>query len=267
MHRLIAAFALVLTSTLALPSHAYVWKGEVPFSSFLPDPTQQAVDSLLSVAPELSPDVAERAVEASYCAQDRGHAVERLVVIDMNQRSMSKRLWAFDVSGDVPRLVVHDRVAHGSGSDPSRFGVPTIFSNTPESHMTSLGLYRIAEAYEGKYGLSRRLDGMFASFNSNARDRAVVLHPSAYVSEWGVGRSQGCPAVNQSTMDALEDAGLDNAVMWIDGPDPTLEKKVSDCAANRRARLFAARAASPFQHRFPAMCSPPTPSLFAAVFA
>ena len=263
--RFFAIFALVVSSTLALPSHAYVWKGEVPFSYFLPDPTQTAVDDLLSVAPELSPDVAERAVEAAYCAQDRGMDVRRLVVVDMNLRSLRKRLWAFDLTGDAPRLVVHDRVAHGSGSDPTRFGVPSRFSDTPDSHMTSLGLYRIAEAYEGKYGLSRRLDGLFARFNTNARNRAVVLHPSAYVTDLSVGRSQGCPAVNQKTMDALEEAGLDHAVMWIDGPDPELERQVAECAANRRARLFAERATSPFRHRLVAACMAPSP--FASVFA
>lgn len=265
IRRCLVTVALLACSTLAFPSHAYVWKGEIPFSSFLPDPTQAAVDGLVSVAPELSPDVAQRAVEAAYCAQDRGMDVRRLVVVDMNLRSLRKRLWAFDLTGDAPRLVVHDRVAHGSGSDPTRFGIPTRFSDTPDSHMTSLGLYRIAEAYEGKYGLSRRLDGLFPGFNANARHRAVVLHPSAYVSEWGVGRSQGCPAVNQSAMDALEKAGLDHAVMWIDGPDAELERRVSECAATRRARLFAEQAASPFRHTLQAVCTAPSP--FASVFA
>lgn len=204
------------------------------------DPTLTLAQDLVAQAPTLDPDVARRAVEASWCAQDKGLAVDKLLVVDMAVRSRKKRLWAFDVSDPTkPRLVHHDRVAHGSGSDPDGDGRAQAFSNTPDSHQTSLGLYRVAEAYEGKHGGSRRLDGLFARFNSNARNRAVVMHPSHYVSEAHVGRSQGCPAVNYDTMAKLEKAGLDKAVLWIDGPDKQLGEAVAECSRNRRDQIIA----------------------------
>src|SRR5690606_213095 len=155
------------------------------------------------VAPGLGIEVARRAQDAITCAQEDGLTVDKVIVVDMSLPAEQKRLWAFRIGGTDPELILTSRVAHGSGSDPDGDGRAQRFSNVTNSNMTSLGLYRIAERYQGKNGWSRKLDGLFARFNSNARERAVVLHPSSYVSPFHVGRSQGCPAVNPSTMDAL----------------------------------------------------------------
>lgn len=208
------------------------------------DPSGANAQALTEIAPNLDKGAAERAVEAALCAQEDGLRVEKLIVVDMSAPATSKRLWAFDVKDlSRPRLVLNDRVAHGSGSDPDADGKAQRFSNVPNSHMTSLGLYQISERYRGKHGWSRRLDGLFARFNDKARERAVVLHPSNYVKPERVGRSQGCPAVSPETMQALEKAGLSNAVLWIDGPDKALEKAVADCSKKRREALVAQKAA------------------------
>lgn len=192
-------------------------------------------DDLLKAAPNLTYGVAQRALDAVQCSIDIEHEIDKLIVVDMSQGANSQRLWAFDLKDpSKTKLILNDRVAHGSGSDRAGTGTASKFSNTPNSHMTSLGLYRIAERYRGKNGFSRRLDGIFSHWNSNARNRAVVMHPSSYVNENRVGRSQGCPAVNQKTMDALEAAGLNNAVLWIDGPEPGLVKEVAECAEKKR---------------------------------
>ncbi|WP_081974978.1 murein L,D-transpeptidase catalytic domain family protein [Novilysobacter arseniciresistens] len=191
------------------------------------------------ISPTLKPAVAERAASAILCAEDAGEEVDKLIVVDMGMKSTDKRMWAYDLSGEKPKLILNALVAHGSGSDRNGDGRADKFSNTPNSHMTSLGLYKIAEAYHGKNGLSRKLDGLFKRFNSNARDRAVVMHPSGYVNPGHVGRSQGCPAVNQKTMDALERAGLNNAVLWIDGPDQALADELAACAAKREEAMRA----------------------------
>lgn len=197
-------------------------------------------DDLVKLSRGLTPEVAQRAIDALGCAADSAEAIDKLIVVDMSLASRSKRLWAFDVADPhAPRLVLSSRVAHGSGSDRTASGVPTAFSDTPDSHMTSLGLYRVAERYHGRNGVSRRLDGLFRGFNSNARARAVVMHPSDYVSGMRVGRSQGCPAVSHETMAALERAGLSNAVLWIDAPDRGLMAAVEDCARKREARIAA----------------------------
>ena len=57
------------------------------------------------------------------------------------------------------------------------------------------------EIYNGKHGMSLRLDGLEKGVNDNARARGVVMHAADYVSNSFIknnhrlGRSQGCPAV------------------------------------------------------------------------
>src|SRR5439155_23352579 len=79
------------------------------------------------------------------------------------------------------------------------------FSNVEGSNKSSLGIYLTAELYQGKHGLSMKLDGMEPT-NSNARKRAIVMHGADYVSQKVIaqqgrlGRSLGCPAL---PMDAI----------------------------------------------------------------
>ncbi|MDD3799537.1 MAG: murein L,D-transpeptidase catalytic domain family protein [Novosphingobium sp.] len=91
-------------------------------------------------------------------------------------------------------------VAHGRGSDPEHTGYLEHFSNDVGSNATSRGAYVTWEWYAGKYGTSIRLGGLDAD-NSNALDRAIVMHPADYASPehiaaWGkLGRSNGCFAM------------------------------------------------------------------------
>lgn len=92
-------------------------------------------------------------------------------------------------------------VAHGRGSDPQHDGWLKKFSNTVNSEATSRGAYMTASIYDGKYGPSIRLRGLEAD-NSNAFERAIVMHPAWYarpdmVSRYGkLGRSEGCFAMD-----------------------------------------------------------------------
>jgi hypothetical protein len=178
--------------------------------------------------------VAERAAMAMSCMEAHGDVPSRLIVVDMSLHANQKRLWAFDVSEPQDaQLLLTDWVAHGSGSDPNRDGVAERFSNRQNSHMTSLGAYRVGERYKGRNGWSRRLDGLMKGLNHLARDRAVVMHPSTYVRPGAVGRSQGCPAVRQEVMAMLEKEGLDNALLWIDADDASLNIALDLCQSER----------------------------------
>ena len=92
-------------------------------------------------------------------------------------------------------------VSHGRGSDPAHSGFLQAFSNVPGSEATSRGAYLTCEWYKGKYGTSVRLDGLDPD-NSNALDRAIVMHPADYAREdyiarFGrLGRSEGCFAMS-----------------------------------------------------------------------
>jgi hypothetical protein len=91
-------------------------------------------------------------------------------------------------------------VAHGKGSDPQHDGWLKLFSNQHGSLATSRGSYLTCEWYNGKYGTSIRLVGLDPD-NSQALDRAIVVHPATYVDRsmidrWGkIGRSEGCFAM------------------------------------------------------------------------
>ena len=96
------------------------------------------------------------------------------------------------------------RVAHGSGSDPAHTGFLDHFSNQPGSEATSNGAYTTADTYDGKYGLSMKVNGLDWS-NNNAMSRAIVIHNAWYAEDdmialhGKLGRSQGCFAFSRKS--------------------------------------------------------------------
>lgn len=131
-----------------------------------------------------------------------------LAIADFSLHSGTRRLFLVNLAtGDVQAHFV----AHGKNSDSDADGWATSFSNTPESLKSSLGAYMVAETYSGKHGYSVRMDGLQTT-NSNARQRAIVMHSANYVSSEKVGRSFGCPAIEnqfqRSIIDRLKNGGL-----------------------------------------------------------
>ena len=123
--------------------------------------------------------VFDLALGAANCAVRSGAVAnpQTLTVIDYSKPSAEKRLWVFDLQSH--ELVYEELVAHGQGSGEN---VPTLFSNEPETHRTSLGLFVTEDTYVGKNGYSLRLDGLDRGFNDHARERAIVMHGAPYVS-------------------------------------------------------------------------------------
>ena len=119
-----------------------------------------------------------------------------LTLIDFSLSSNNKRLWVIDLDKNV--VLFHTLVAHGRNTGEE---FANEFSNQAESFKSSIGFYATAEIYNGKHGLSLKLDGLDKGLNDNARERAVVMHGADYVSETFIkqnkrlGRSQGCPAI------------------------------------------------------------------------
>lgn len=134
-------------------------------------------------------------------------STQYVIMFDASKPASTNRLAVLDLRGPTPTVVLRSTVAVGSGSDRNKDGLPEAFGNDQNSHMTSLGLYRIGPSYRGKYGTSYLLDGLDRT-NSNARSRSVVLHPAPYVTATSAGRSWGCPAVSQQTMDTLRSKGV-----------------------------------------------------------
>ncbi len=123
-------------------------------------------------------------------------------VADFGKASRIPRFHLVDMaSAKVETLLV----AHGRGSDPGHTGWLQSFSNLPGSAATSQGDYVTGDYYLGEHGRSMRLRGLDPT-NSNAEERAVVIHSAWYVgpsmvNEHGrLGCSEGCFAVSPSDL-------------------------------------------------------------------
>ena len=134
-------------------------------------------------------------------------------MIDYSKPSDQKRLWVFDLTKG--ELMYEELVAHGQGSGVDR---STLFSNLPDTHQSSLGLFVTETTYVGRNGYSLRMDGLDLGVNDRARERAIVMHGAPYVSDEFVkangrlGRSWGCPALRndiaREIIDRIKGGGL-----------------------------------------------------------
>nr|WP_137676740.1 murein L,D-transpeptidase catalytic domain family protein [Parerythrobacter lutipelagi] len=121
-------------------------------------------------------------------------------IADFGLRSSEERFHFVDLERGVVDSYL---VSHGDGSDPEHDGWLNWFSNEPDSHCTSEGLYMTYGWYTGRYGTSIRLEGLDPT-NSNALDRAIVMHRANYaerghLERWGrLGRSNGCFAMGDA---------------------------------------------------------------------
>ena len=142
-------------------------------------------------------DVFEKAI-TGYEKLEANNKIKKnlLTVVDFGLPSTEKRMWILDM--DTQKVLFHTFVSHGKNTGGN---MATKFSNTPNSLQSSLGFYVTAETYYGKNGLSLFIDGMEKDFNSNARERYVVIHGADYANGSAIkrlgrlGRSYGCPAV------------------------------------------------------------------------
>lgn len=174
------------------------------------------------------PQVVDLALSAASCAIRSGMVDQpkTLTIIDYSKSSTERRLWVMDFADG--SMLRHELVAHGQGSGGD---VANVFSNTPDSHQSSLGLFVTADTYVGKNGYSLRLDGLDTGFNDRARERAIVIHGAPYVSErvakaqGRLGRSWGCPALGDDVArDVIEEIKGGNLVFayypdqsWLNG--------------------------------------------------
>lgn len=146
----------------------------------------------------LRPQILQRALEGFDVAWEQGETNKLLItIVDFELPSDERRMWVIDLASGA--LLHHEFVAHGANSGGRN---ATEFSNTVDSHQSSLGMMRTAETYYGKYGYSLKLDGLEEDVNDNVRDRFIVMHPSDYVDDEYIerngraGRSWGCLALD-----------------------------------------------------------------------
>jgi hypothetical protein len=153
--------------------------------------------------------------EDYYVRNERSLANRRYVtIIDMKKHSSVKRWFLLDLKyGTVEKHLT----THGKNSDANNDGYADSFSNVSGSKKSSLGFYKTSTTYTGSNGYSMRLDGL-SSTNSNARSRAIVVHPATYVNEATprAGRSWGCPALDPKYAKSVIDRIKGGSLMLID---------------------------------------------------
>jgi hypothetical protein len=157
-----------------------------------------------------------KAFEGYFELKEKGFfQKEILTIIDYNLSSNVNRLWIIDLKNN--SILLQSLVAHGRNSGEE---YANNFSNTPESYKSSLGFFVTGETYVGKHGYSLRLDGVEKKVNSNARDRAIVVHGADYVSEKFInqngrlGRSLGCFALPQELKKEIIDLIKDKSCLF-----------------------------------------------------
>lgn len=122
-------------------------------------------------------------------------------VIDFTKPSSEKRFFIFDLKSKTYRSYL---TSHGKNSGEL---YATNFSNEIGSNKSCTGVFKTAETYIGKHGLSLRLDGKEHT-NSNTRIRDIVIHNADYVvpnymGTGRAGRSEGCFAINPTQIDEV----------------------------------------------------------------
>ena len=192
-----AAVFSTAAGCVGLPNMIYgTTSGRIDPLSPLPQPAQPAIPP----APQgLDPQLFQRAKAAMD--QHRIAYRDKIGIVDFSRPSSEERFHVVDLQNGTAQSYL---VAHGRGSDPDHSGYLERFSNDFGSHATSNGTYTTDDYYEGKYGLSMKVNGLDYS-NNNAMARAIVIH-NAWYAEPGMidahgmlGRSEGCFAMPKTS--------------------------------------------------------------------
>ena len=139
-------------------------------------------------------------------------------LIDMSVEAGKKRFFVYDLSGD--SILDNGLVTHGRCNQVWLVGRK--YGNQVGCGCTSLGKYRIGNAYQGRFGLAYKLSGLDTT-NSNAFKRYVVLHahecvPDNEVDPYPICQSDGCPTVSRAFLKRLGrtiDQSSRPLLLWI----------------------------------------------------
>ncbi len=161
-----------------------------------------------------------RAAELYQFCQVNGYNTHVALLMDVSRHSGLRRfvVWNFQRG----KAICSFPVSHGSGSARSHVrSAYARLSNVDGSHLSSLGRVLVAERYEGRYGVSYRLDGLDAT-NSNLRSRNVVLHGWSYTTSFPIWPlptvgSWGCPVLSKRAMRMVDEILQKEkwVVLWV----------------------------------------------------
>ncbi len=152
--------------------------------------------------------------------KQNNYNTEYLFLVDMSLPSGKNRFFIYNLNKKTPEHAA--LVTHGVGSNKYDTDEPLQFSNMPYSFKTSLGKYKIGNAYHGRFGLAYKLYGL-DSTNDKAYERAIVLHghkqiPDAETYPGYIIVSAGCPTVSPAFLGILNKyitAAKKPILLWI----------------------------------------------------
>ncbi len=143
------------------------------------------------------------AVKKYIQSKGTAYSSRKAILVDMKIPSKYFRFFVVDLKTN--EILSKGLCAHGSGSEIA--GTDSLqFSNVPNSYMTSLGMYKIGNAYQGNFGKSYKLLGLEKS-NDKALARAIVLHRYGCVPEeeqyYPICNSLGCAMLAENYFEEL----------------------------------------------------------------
>jgi hypothetical protein len=144
-----------------------------------------------------------KAMSAKQFAGKNKYNNDVCFLIDMKIRSGANRFFIYDLKDD--SVLQTGVVTHGRCNE--RWLIGRKYGNEPGCGCTSMGKYKIGNAYMGRFGLAYKLHGL-DSTNNNAFKRFVVLHAHDCVPDeeviTDICQSDGCPTVSPDFLQELK---------------------------------------------------------------
>jgi len=153
----------------------------------------------------------QRAQEALSFCEKQNLNTEFCVLIDMSLHSGVNRfvLWDFKTNSIKHSFLVSHGCGENIWSTDSTKDNPK-FSNISNSHLSSLGKYKIGDRGYSNWGIHIKyfMHGLQSS-NNNARKRLIVFHSWEAISDdevfpRGTPEGWGCPAVSNKAMKVID---------------------------------------------------------------
>ena len=162
--------------------------------------------------------------EAKEFCKENQYNEDYYFLVDLSVHSGKNRFFIYDFKKNA--VTKSYMVSHGCGDN--RWGATATkekpqISNEFDSHCSSLGKYVILDRGVSQWGIKVNyiLQGK-ENTNSNARNRAIVLHsweavPEKEVYPEGTPEGWGCPAVSNESMKEIDELLKTNkkVLMWI----------------------------------------------------
>lgn len=184
--------SLLLLATLSVLGYFFLYKTKIAPAKTGTNNTAKNKNDYAAFALRLK----AKTTQIKKFASVHNYNITHCFMVDMRMASGEKRCFIYNLAKD--SIELSGLVAQGCGREGVQAGIK--FSNTVNSLCTSLGRYRVGNAYTGKFGLAFKLYGLDIT-NSNAESRVVVLHamgciPNYEIVPQPICESWGCPAVS-----------------------------------------------------------------------